>query len=64
MVADLVYEPPVTRLLAAAAARGLVTVNGVGMLVQQAGLQFEQVIGQPAPIDAGDEAARSRLDGP
>ena len=64
VVADLVYEPPVTRLLAAAAARGLVTVNGVGMLVQQAGLQFEQVIGQPAPIDAMDEAARSRLDGP
>lgn len=63
VIADLVYEPPMTPLLAAAAARGLVTVNGLGMLVQQAALQFEQVIGQPAPVDAMDEAARSQLDG-
>jgi shikimate dehydrogenase len=63
VVADLVYAPLVTPLLAVAAARGLVTVDGVGMLVQQAGLQYEQVIGRPAPVDAMDEAARSRLDG-
>jgi shikimate dehydrogenase len=64
VVADLVYEPAETPLLAAAAARGLTTVNGVGMLVQQAALQFELVMARPAPLDAMRQAARSRLDDP
>lgn len=40
-VCDLVYTPPVTALLAAAAARGLAALNGLGMLVCQALLAEE-----------------------
>src|SRR5206468_2745051 len=40
LVADLIYAPAVTPLLAAAKARGATTANGLGMLVHQAGLQF------------------------
>ena len=36
VVADVVYNPPRTALLQAAARRGLQTVNGTGMLVHQA----------------------------
>jgi shikimate dehydrogenase len=61
IVADLVYEPEVTPVVAAARARGLRAVNGLGMLVEQAALQFEKVVGQPAPIDAMLEGARRAL---
>jgi shikimate dehydrogenase len=36
VVADLVYVPLVTPLLAAARARGLATADGLGMLLHQA----------------------------
>jgi shikimate dehydrogenase len=52
VVADLVYEPRETPLLAAARARGAHTIAGLGMLVHQAALQVELWSGQPAPIDA------------
>ncbi len=61
VVADLIYEPEVTPLLAAARARGLTAVGGLGMLVHQAGLQFERVLGQPAPLEAMAVAARQVL---
>jgi shikimate dehydrogenase len=61
VVADLVYEPEVTPLLAAARARGLTAVGGLGMLVHQAGLQFERVLGRPAPLEAMAVAARQAL---
>jgi len=41
VVADLVYDPLVTRLLAAARARGLRTADGLGMLLHQAVRGFE-----------------------
>jgi shikimate dehydrogenase len=41
VVADIVYVPLETPLLAAARARGLVGVDGLGMLVHQAALAFE-----------------------
>ena len=35
LVADLIYNPPKTRLLAHAEALGLKTINGFGMLIYQ-----------------------------
>ncbi len=52
VVVDIVYQPRVTPLLAAADAVGARTVNGVGMLVHQAALAFERWTGQAAPVDA------------
>ena len=52
MVVDLVYHPAVTPWLAAAAARGAATANGMGMLVHQAALQIEHWTGHAAPVDA------------
>lgn len=45
VVADLVYVPLVTPLLAAAKARGLTTVDGLGMLLHQAVPGFEKWFG-------------------
>jgi shikimate dehydrogenase len=50
LVADLIYLPAVTPLLAAAGARGLRTLNGLGMLVHQAAAAFEHWTGIPAPL--------------
>jgi shikimate dehydrogenase len=57
VVYDLIYRP--TALLRAAEARGLRAIDGLGMLVHQGALAWEQWIGQPAPLDAMWEAARS-----
>jgi shikimate dehydrogenase len=46
VVADLVYVPLETRLLAAARARGLKTADGLGMLLHQAVRGFELWFGQ------------------
>jgi shikimate dehydrogenase len=56
-VVDIVYQPRQTPLLAAAAAAGATTVNGVGMLVHQAALAFEHWTGLPAPLAAMTAAA-------
>ncbi|HEX5958499.1 MAG TPA: shikimate dehydrogenase [Hyphomicrobiaceae bacterium] len=45
VVADIVYVPLVTPLLAAARARGLATVDGLGMLLHQAVPGFERWFG-------------------
>jgi shikimate dehydrogenase len=45
VVADIVYVPLVTPLLAAAKARGLATVDGLGMLLHQAVPGFEKWFG-------------------
>lgn len=50
LVADLIYRPVVTPLLAAAEARGLRTLNGLGMLVYQAAEAFRLWTGTPAPV--------------
>lgn len=60
IVYDIVYAPLETPLLAAAADRGLETVDGLEMLVGQAALAFELFFGQPAPR-AHDEELRERL---
>jgi shikimate dehydrogenase len=46
VVADLVYVPLQTALLAAAGARGLRTADGLGMLLHQAVRGFELWFGQ------------------
>jgi shikimate dehydrogenase len=69
-VADIVYAPLETPLLAAARARGLRAVDGLGMLLHQAGVGFEAWFGVRPTVDeelrrfvAGDlilEAASAR----
>jgi shikimate dehydrogenase len=51
VVFDIVYTPLETKLLADAKARGLTTIPGVEMFVNQAVLQFERFTGVDAPVD-------------
>ncbi len=51
VVFDVVYTPLETRLLADARAKGLQTISGVEMFVNQAVLQFERFTGADAPIE-------------
>ena len=45
IVYDIVYTPPVTPLMEAAAARGCQTLGGIGMLVHQGAIAFEKWTG-------------------
>ncbi len=60
-VFDIVYKPLRTRLLREAVVAGAVTVEGLGMLVQQAALAFEIWTGKKAPIKVMEAAAREEL---
>jgi shikimate dehydrogenase len=65
-VADIVYHPRRTALLAAAEAAGAVTVEGLGMLVHQAVLQQQLWTGacpDPSVLSAAAEAELARRDG-
>ena len=55
-VVDLIYKPAKTTLLKEAEARGLQTLNGLGMLLYQAGEQFRLWTGQQPPIRAMAES--------
>jgi shikimate dehydrogenase len=57
VVTDIVYQPLVTPFLAAAAARGLRTVDGLGMLLHQAAPGFEAWFGVAPAVDAELRAA-------
>ncbi len=62
VVCDIVYTPrETTPLLGAAAARGLTTVGGIGMLAWQAALAWEVWFGETGPAGAFAEAARDCL---
>jgi shikimate dehydrogenase len=52
LVADLIYAPALTPLLAVARERGAATTNGLGMLVHQAARQFRAWTGQEPPLEA------------
>lgn len=52
-VCDIVYVPLQTKLLKDAAARGLKTVDGLGMLMHQAAPSFEAFFGQRPEVDEG-----------
>jgi len=53
VVADIVYSPLVTPLLAAARARGLRTVDGLGMLLHQAAGAFTRFFGRRPRVTQG-----------
>ena len=60
-VADLIYAPATTPLLAAARSRGAAAANGLGTLIHQAARQVEIWTGRPAPIEAMSVAALTTL---
>lgn len=55
-VMDLVYRPATTGLMRHAAARGLVTRNGLPMLVAQAQAAFERWTGQAVPLEVWERS--------
>jgi shikimate dehydrogenase len=61
VVADLIYHPAATPLLAAARSRGIVTVNGLGMLIHQAAHQFRNWLGKEPSLGAMSAAAVAEL---
>jgi len=56
VVMDAVYQPPETRLLRDAAARGARTISGKWMLVHQAAEQLREWTGLDAPVEVMAEA--------
>ena len=61
-VYDLIYNPPVTRLMREARTAGLQAVGGLGMLVMQGALAFQHWTGIDPPIDEMTRAAEVALD--
>ena len=61
LVVDLVYNPELTPLLAAASEAGARTLGGLPMLIYQGAEAFEMWIGRKAPIEVMNEAARAAL---
>lgn len=57
LATDIVYQPLMTPFLQAAAARGLATVDGLGMLLHQAAPGFEAWFGVRPEVDADLRAA-------
>ena len=51
IVYDVIYNPPETRLLREARARGITTIGGLEMFVAQAAAQFALFTGREAPVD-------------
>ncbi|MER3490489.1 MAG: shikimate dehydrogenase [Meiothermus sp.] len=63
VVVDIVYNPPLTKLLQDAQARGLRTLGGLPMLVWQGALAFELWTGQRPEVSGMYRAARDGLGG-
>ena len=61
VVADLVYHPIRTPLLAAARERGAVAVTGLGMLIHQAAHAFRLWTGEDPPLEVMSAAALAAL---
>jgi shikimate dehydrogenase len=64
LVFDIVYRPPVTPLLAAAADVGCATLGGLEMLVLQGAASLERWTGRRAPVGVMLRAARIALEAP
>jgi shikimate dehydrogenase len=61
LVVDLVYDPLVTPLVAAARANGVAAVNGIGMLIHQAGLALRLWTREEPPLEVMSAAALTHL---
>jgi len=61
VVMDIVYKPMATELVEAARRRGAVAIHGGRMLLHQAAEQFRLYTGQPAPLQAMDDALQAQL---
>ena len=61
-VCDVVFNPAETRFLKQAKENGAKTITGLGMLVQQAALNFELWTGEDAPVEVMEDALRKELD--
>ncbi len=61
LVMDSVYRPVETPLLGRARALGLRTLDGVGVFVAQAALQFEAWTGRPGPAGLFERIVREQL---
>lgn len=61
ILVDLIYHPAVTPLIAAARARGVQAVNGMGMLIHQAAHAFRHWTSEEPPLEAMSAAAVSAL---
>lgn len=60
---DLVYNPPVTRLMRQAEAAGVRALGGLGMLICQGALSFAQWVGIAPPLVIMEGAAQAALYG-
>ncbi len=58
---DVVFNRPDTRFLSEAGKRGLKTINGLGMLVNQAALNFRLWTGKEAPVDEMTRALKKEF---
>ncbi len=61
VIYDIVTHPARTPLLKAAQAAGFRTIDGMSMLIGQAGEAFARFFGQPPPREAGDVDLRALL---
>ena len=62
IVYDIVYTPPETRLLQAAAEKDCHTVGGLGMLVHQGAIAFKKWIGVDPPVEIMRQALQGSFD--
>ena len=62
IVYDIVYTPPDTRLLQAAAEKGCHTIGGLGMLVHQGAIAFEKWTGVNPPVETMRQALQGAFD--
>jgi shikimate dehydrogenase len=60
-VNDIVYKPLQTKLLRQAKAKGLATIDGLGMLVHQGALALSAWTGQSAPVEVMRQALEQQL---
>ena len=62
IVYDIVYTPPETRLLQAAAEKNCHTIGGLGMLVHQGAIAFEKWTGINPPVEIMRQALQGAFD--
>lgn len=62
VVSDVIFNDPRTLFLGEAKKRGAKTINGLGMLVNQAALNFHIWTGVEAPIEVMKETLKSEFD--